>query len=223
MPSVKGGRTLLLAAPGSGDATVKMTVVTPNGSYQPTGGGAISVPAGSATRVELPSLSGVTGAAMLTSSVPVTAALQVSGGQPGAPGAFATGAQVLQEQGVVADAGQSSGTSTLVLSAPAGAARVRLVSGGTGLSSTASSNAQVVQIPAKHSVSVPLSAPSGASKKSPFAVVVTPLPGSGPVYAGRVLAGPGAGGAVLGIVPVTSALTWAPLPPVHDSLLTVAP
>ena len=51
--------------------------------------------------------------------------------------------------------------------------------------------------------------------------MLTPLAGSGPVYAGRVVAQ--AGGNVLGVIPVASALTWVPLPAVRDSLTTAAP
>jgi hypothetical protein len=79
----------------------------------------------------------------------------------------------------------------------------------------------VIAIPAKHAVVVHLTRPAGVSSGAGFAVVLTPQPGSGPVYAGRVLAAPD--GTVFGIMPVASALTTVPLPGVRDSLLTVAP
>jgi hypothetical protein len=50
--------------------------------------------------------------------------------------------------------------------------------------------------------------------------VLTPLPGSGPLYAGGVLA---RGGTVLTIIPVASALTRVWMPSVRDSLSTAAP
>ena len=62
--------------------------------------------------------------------------------------------------------------------------------------------------------------PAGPAARSPFAVVITPLAGSGPVYAGRVLAH---GGTVESIFPVLSTLTAVPLPPARDSLATVLP
>jgi hypothetical protein len=73
LPGVPGGRELYVAAPPGSDAQVKLTVVTGGGSYQPTGGTGIAIPAGSANRIELPALGGVAGAAVLTSNVPVTA------------------------------------------------------------------------------------------------------------------------------------------------------
>jgi len=51
-------------------------------------------------------------------------------------------------------------------------------------------------------------------------VVITPQPGSGPVYAGRVLT---VGSALQSILPVLSSPTWIPLPGVRDSLTTVLP
>jgi hypothetical protein len=50
--------------------------------------------------------------------------------------------------------------------------------------------------------------------------VVTPLAGSGPVYAARVLT---IGGSVRSILPVASSLTWVALPPVHSSLTAALP
>jgi hypothetical protein len=78
-----------------------------------------------------------------------------------------------------------------------------------------------VSIPAKRSVTVRVTAPRGAHWAAGFAVVLTPLSGSGPVYAGRELALKSGG--VLGLMPVASALTWVPLPPVRDSLTTAPP
>jgi len=49
---------------------------------------------------------------------------------------------------------------------------------------------------------------------------VTPLPGSGPLYAGRVVMSSGRGGALQSILPVASALTVVPLPGVQDELVT---
>jgi hypothetical protein len=51
-------------------------------------------------------------------------------------------------------------------------------------------------------------------------VVITPLPGSGPVYAGRVVMSSGKGGSLQSILPVFSALTVVPLPDVQGALVT---
>jgi hypothetical protein len=66
---------------------------------------------------------------------------------------------------------------------------------------------------------LPLVPVPGTPKGSAFSVVITPLAGSGPVYAGRVIAGTGAGGALQAILPVPSALSSVPLPPVRNSFV----
>jgi hypothetical protein len=222
MPTAHGTRDLYVADPGGSDASVTLSVVSSGGTYQPTGAGSIDVPAGSASRIQLPSLSGIAGTAVLTSNVPVTAAIMVPGGPAGAPGAFAAAAPSLDEQGVVADVGQTRDEATLVLSAPGAAARVRLASGASGLTASGQGGSpRVFEIPAKHSIVVHVTRPAGVSSTAGFAITLTPLPGSGPVYAGRVLAAPD--GTVSGIMPVASAPTIVALPAVRDSLMTVEP
>jgi hypothetical protein len=222
MPGSNGSRDLYVADPDGSDASVTLSVVSSGGTYQPTGAGSIDIPAGSASRLQLPSLSGIAGAAVLTSSVPVFAAVMVPGGPAGAPGALVPASPGIQEQGVIADVGQTRDTATLVLSAPGAAARVRLATGASSLTPGGQGGSpQVVPVPAKHSVVVHVTRPHGVSSGAGFAIVLTPLPGSGPVYAGRVLAAPN--GTVFGVLPVASALTTVPLPGVRDSLVTVAP
>jgi hypothetical protein len=206
--------------PGSQDAQVKVTAITARGSYQPTGGSGIALPGGSAVGIALPSLAGIPAAVMISSSVPVTAAMLVSGGAPGAPGAFTAGSAAVQEQGVVADipAGKAA-SAELVLSAPRAAAQVRIVVAGSN-SVIAGQAGKVVQVAAGRTVVVRLHPPSGPAKASAYSVAVIPLVGSGPVYAGRVLS---TGGTVQSILAVASSPTWVALPPVRDSLATVLP
>ena len=71
---------------------------------------------------------------------------------------------------------------------------------------------------AGHTVVVKLTPPRAGGRggrESAFAVVITPLPGSGPVYAGRVTS---LVGVVRSILPVASSLSWVPLPAVRSSL-----
>ncbi len=213
VPGSPGPRQLYVAVPGAGNAQVKLTVVTARGSYQPTGGNGIELPGGSAVEVALPSLGGIAGAVRVTSNVPVTATMSVPGGGSGAPGAFTAASAPVQEQGVIT--GNTGVPASLVLSAPQGAVQVRVA---TQAGAPASAG-DVVRIAAGQSVVVKVSAPAG-SRRAAFAVLLTPLPGSGPVYAGRVVS---VGGAVQSILPVASSLTWVPLPAVHNSLLTVLP
>jgi hypothetical protein len=214
LPGSPGTRQLYVVVPGAGNAQVKLTAVTPKGSYQPTGGNGIDLPGGSAVSIALPSLGGLPAAVRLTSNVPVTATMSVPGGAAGAPGAVTAATAPVQEQGVIS--GNTGGAASLVLSAPKAAAQVRV----TELAGPAAPAGSVVQVAAGHTVVVKLRAPARSGRKSPFAVVVAPLPGSGPVYAGRVLT---VGAAVRSIMPVASSLTWVPLPAVHSSLLTVLP
>ena len=79
---------------------------------------------------------------------------------------------------------------------------------------------KVVTVQAHHSLLQQLTAPPGTRRGSAFAVIVTPLPGSGPLYAGRTLMSSGRGGALQSILPVSSALTVVPLPNVQDELVT---
>jgi hypothetical protein len=218
LPGTPGGRELYVAVPGSGNAEIKVTAVTARGSYQPTGGSGIDLPGGSAVAVSLPSLGGIPAAIVISSSVPVTASMSAPGGAAGAPGAFTAAATPLQEQGVIAGNPASGGSSELVLSAPQGAARVQVAE------LTATGQATVtfgtVQLGAGHTAVVSLPVPRQAGRSSPFAVVITPLAGSGPVYAGRVVS---SNGSVRSILPVASALTWVPLPAVTNSVTTALP
>ncbi len=212
LPATPGTRSLYVVVPGTGNAEIKLTAVTAKGSYAPTGGSGIDLPGGSAVQVALPSLSGIAAAIKLSSNVPVTATMAVPGGEAGAPGALTAAAGPVQQQGVIAG---NSGPVSLVLSAPQAAAQVRI---GTETTAAAGTG-KVVQIGAGKTAVVKVKAPAGAGKTG-YALVLTPLAGSGPVYAGRVvLAGP----KVRAILPVLSSLSWVPLPPVRSSLTAALP
>ena len=214
LPGTPGGADLYVAVPGADNAQLTVTAVTARGSYQPTGGTAVNLPGGSAGSVPLTSLGGIPAALKITSNVPVTASVSVSGGPSGAPGVFTVATGPVQEQGVVAgNPGSGVGSSLVVLSAPRGAAKVQL----TELTSSgqASGAPQEVQLAAGHTVAAALAAGSSA-----FSVVITPLPGSGPVYAGRVVL---QDGAAQSIIPVTSALSWVPLPAVNSTVGAALP
>jgi hypothetical protein len=218
IPGTPGSRELYVAVPGSQDAQVKLTAVTSRGSYQPTGGSGIALPGSSASGIPLPSLAGTPAALVVTANVPVTAAMLVGGGSDGSPGAVTAGAGPVQQQGVIADnPGSAAGSAELVLSAPRTAAAVRVTVTGQKSAIDAGSGG-TVQIAAGHSVAVRLHPPRGAARTAPFSVVITPLPGSGPVYAGRVII---VRSVVQAILPVVSSPTWVPLPPVRDSLAAV--
>jgi hypothetical protein len=70
-------------------------------------------------------------------------------------------------------------------------------------------------------VAAPVKAPKGAKHGSPFALVITPLRGSGPLYAARVETK--GQNSVVSIIPAASALTTISLPPVRDSYDAISP
>jgi hypothetical protein len=134
-------------------------------------------------------------------------------------GAFTAATAPITEQAVVAGNTTGSGLSaTIVLSAPVGAARARL----TEMAATAgASSSQVVTVPAGHTLTVPATLPPGAKHGSAFAVVITPLAGSGPLYAARVETQ--GQNTVVSIIPGVSALTTITLPAVRDSYDAISP
>jgi len=221
LPSSAGTRQLFVAVPGTRDAHLKLTAVTTKGSYPPAGSAGLDIPGGSAAAIVLPSLSGVSAALKLSSDVPVTASAMLSGGATGAPGVFTAASLPLQEQGVVAYDRSGSGlASQLVLSAPGRAVTARITEiGATGPAGTP----RVVQIQAGHSMVAQIGKGGGSARKSAFSVMITPLAGSGQLYAGRVVTSSGTGGKVQSLLPVISTLTIVPLPQVHNTVITTVP
>jgi hypothetical protein len=221
LPAAPGSRQLYLAVPGVKDANVQVSAVTSRGTYEPTGAGGLDIPGGSAAEVSLPSLAGIPAAIKLTSSSPIAATVMIPGGAGGAPGSFTAAAAAVKEQGVVADNLAGSGrASSLVLSAPHATARVSVAQ----VSSAGSARrTQTVQVASGKSIVVPLKAVPGAPRGTPFAVVMSPLPGSGPVYAGRVISASGTGGTLQAMLPVASSLVSVLLPPVRNAAIAAVP
>ncbi len=221
---------LFVADPGTSTATVTVTAITPQGRIRPFGSQSVDLPGQSASYVALSPLGGTTAALQLTSNVPVVAAVLVPGS---GPGVLTSATAPISEQAIVA--GNTSGAgvaASVMLSAPGAAARVRLTeiapvgatgagpagADGTGSSVTAS---QVVSVKAGRTLAVPVKAPKGAGHGSAFAVVITPLAGSGPVYAARVETQ--GQNTIVSIIPAASALTTISLPPVRDSYDAISP
>jgi hypothetical protein len=208
---------LFLTVPGTADAKVNVLAITPQGQYRPFGAQPVDLPGQSASSMALTPLGGAAAAIEITANVPVTATVLVPGS---GVGAFTTATGPISEQAVVAGNLSGSGfTPSLVLSAPAGSARVRLTEISTSTGSAPAS--QVVSVHAGRTLMVPVKAPPGAEGGAAFAVVVTPLPGSGPLYAARVETQ--GQSAVAGIIPAVSALSTISLPPVRDSYDAIVP
>jgi Family of unknown function (DUF5719) len=206
---------LYVVVPGSANARVSVLAITAQGRYRPFGTQTVDLPADSASYVPLTPLGG-TAALELMANVPVTAGVLVPGS---GLGAFTAATAPVSEQAVVAGNTTGSGLSaTVVLSAPAGPARVRL----TEVAATAgATSSQVVTVPAGHTLTVPAALPRGAKHGSAFAIVIAPLAGSGPLYAARVETQ--GQNTVESIIPAMSALTTITLPPVHGSYDAISP
>ena len=226
---------LFVADPGTSTAKVTVTAITPQGHIRPFGSQSVDVPGQSASYVALSPLGGTTAALQLTSNVPITATVLVPGS---GPGVLTSATPPISELAIVA--GNTSGAglaASVLLSAPGAAARVRLTeiapadrasASGTGAGGTSANGAsrsvtasQVVSVKAGRTLAAPVKAPKGARHGSAFAVVITPLAGSGPVYAARVETQDQK--TVVSIIPAASALTTISLRPVRDSYDAIWP
>jgi Family of unknown function (DUF5719) len=215
VPPSGGTAGLYIVVPGTANARISVLAITAQGQHQPFGSQAVDLPGDSASYVPLTPLGG-TAALELTANVPVAAAVLVPGS---GLGAFTAAAAPISEQAVVAGNTTGSGLAvTVTLSAPAGPARVRLTELAAAAGATSS---QVVAVAAGHTLTVPAALPQGAKRGSAFAVVITPLAGSGPLYAARVETQ--GQNTVVSIIPAVSALTTITLPPVRDSYDAISP
>jgi hypothetical protein len=211
VPPSGGTAGLYIVVPGSANARINVVSITPQGQHQPFGSQTVDLPGDSASYVPLTPLGG-TAALELTANVPVAAGVLVPGS---GLGAFTAATAPISEQAVVA--GNTTGA-TVVLSAPAAQARVRL----TEITATpGATSSQIVTVQSGHTLTVPATLPRGAKHGSAFAIVITPLPGSGPLYAARVATQ--GQNTVVSIVPAISALTTITLPPVRDSYDAISP
>src|SRR5689334_7082199 len=216
---------LFLADPGPSTAKVTVTAITPQGHISPFGSQSVDLPGQSASFVALSPLGGTTAALQISSNVPVAASVVVPGNS--GPGVLTAATAPISEQAVVA--GNTSGdgmAASVLLSAPGAAAQVRLTeiapASRSGAKESGSvTTSRVVTVKAGHTRAVPVKAPAGAKHDSAFALVITPLPGSGPLYAARVETQDRS--SVVSIIPAASALSTISLPPVRDSYDAISP
>jgi hypothetical protein len=215
LPATAGTRELYVTVPGGAAAKIKVTAVTPRGSYQPTGANGITVLSRTTSGFPIPSLSGNPGSIKISSDTPFTAVLLMSGGPPGAPGAFISGSGPVIEQGVIAASPVgSAGKSQLVLSAPGRAASVKISEAIAGV--PLAQTGRTVKIGARSATKIKIGLPKQARRKIKLvAILVTPVPGSGPVYAARLAV---VGGSLQTVLPVVSSPTVINLPAVRQSL-----
>jgi hypothetical protein len=180
----------------------------------------VQASAAATTPVTLSSLGASAAGLELTSNVPIVAGVLV----PGAGiGSFTAGADPVTDQGVVAGNPASRGlTVGLLLTAPGSAATASVSVVASDGTVTSPAALQDVAIAAGHTLAVAVPRPSG---RESYAIVLTPRPGSGPLYAARVVTSGSGGlsGAVTSLLPVQSALTEITLPPVQNAYTAVLP
>jgi Family of unknown function (DUF5719) len=221
---------LFVVVPGATDARVKVEALTAHGPFLPFGTALQDAPAGASSSIALTALGASAASLVLTSNVPITAGIAVPGT---GIGSFTAAVGPVSGQGVVAgNPGGKQGSVGLILSAPDGAASasITVIPAAVGTAQpgkspqpgqTTQSAPQAVQVAAGRTIQVTLQPPAG---NQPFAIVVTPHPGSGPLYAARVVtSGSGLSGPVISILPVPSAPTEVTLPPARDSYTAILP
>lgn len=218
----KSPERLFVVVPGSTGAQVKVEAYTPDGALAQFPNGPLEATAGAVDPVTLSTLGASAAGIELTSNVPVVASVLVPGS---GIGSFTTAVSPVTGQGVVAGNPASAGVSVgLLLTAPSTAARASISVISANGTVTTSAGAGDVTVAAGHTLAVPVARPANTGRQ-PFAVVVTPEPGSGPLYAARVVTA-GAGGLsapLTALLPVQSALASIQLPPAKNSYTAIIP
>ena len=212
---------LFVTVPGSSDAKLTVTAFTAQGKFVQFGSTPVDAPAAATSSFALSSLGASAAGLELTSNVPVVAAVQVPGQ---GIGSFTTAVPPLTEQGIVAGNPATQGlTVGLVLTAPAGAAHASVTVIGAPGSGSGTDSPQVVTVPAGRTEAVAVPRPPNG--RQPFAIVITPGAGSGPLYAARIVtAGSGGLSAPLdSLLPVPNALAVISLPPVQNAYPAILP
>jgi hypothetical protein len=213
---------LFLTVPGSTDARVKVVAFTAQGKFPQFGSVPVDAPASATSSFPLTSLGASAAGLQLTSTVPIVAGILIPGQ---GIGSFTTAVAPVTEQGVVAGNPAARGlTVGLVLTAPAATARasIAVIGAGAGSGPATAGGQQVTTVKAGHTLAVTVPRPPG---RQPFAVVITPLAGSGPIYAARVVTtgGGGLSAPLASLLPVPSALTVITLSPARNSYSAVLP
>lgn len=209
-PTGPGTRTLVLADPGGADATVGIRIIGTSGSFAPSGVNQVVVHAGQTQTVDLTkALGAATGAVQVTSDEPVVAqglaVTTATGGFPDLQWEAAT-PPLTGAAGFADGREPDGGPTTLLLSAPAGAASVRIT--------TLHGSSKIVPIAAGHSLSTVLATVGKTAATS--GATVTPI-GSAPVYVTRQLSFAGAHGPLTTSEPVLALPTPLPLPVVTEN------
>jgi hypothetical protein len=212
---------LFVVVPGATDARLKVVAYTQAGMVPLFTSSPVDASAGATTPVTLTALGGSAAGLQLTSTVPFVAGVQVSGR---GIGSFTSAVPDIAQQGLVAGNPATRGVTVgLLLTAPSAAAQASISVVSADGTVTAPAGGQSVTVKAGHTLAVAVARPPGS--RAPFAIVITPADGSGPIYAARLVTS-GSGGLsapAAALLPVSSALTEITLPPVSNSYSAVLP
>lgn len=218
-PMGPGQRVLMVANPGLDDTQVSVQITAIDGQFVPTHFDAIPVPAGTVVPVFLDPLAAQSPLAVTVTSTgaPIVAGgfvLDVSTAQV-QEFAYTTGSEPLTGPAVMTDLVINPPTeSTLILSCPAGGARVVVTPIRVLGTSGPLPAPKTVVVPPGRTATLRLSTffPPGATTR--LAVEVRPLAGSGPVYAARYLRENGAHGPLSTLLDLQGPAQQVSRPPV---------
>lgn len=204
---------LVALAPGESDADLKVQLATPTGVITPAGVETLHLKSGMTTAVDLKDLTkGEAGSLVLTpsdsgSKVPVAAALRVTRGKGAKQEmAFIPATRPIEKRATAVDNRGKDATLSLVAPEKGKDAKVKVTaSAGSGGGTPVTKTYTV-----KGGTSLDAVPPRPTGLKGSYALTVEPEPGSGPVYASRMLARPQGG------VP---AFTVQPMPDDRGSVL----
>ncbi|MFG1668561.1 DUF5719 family protein [Streptomyces sp. Y7] len=176
---------LVAFAPGEADADLKVRLASPSGPITPAGNETLHVKAGMTAAVDLGDvMRGEPGSLVLTPSdhsVPVVAALRVVRGKGAKQEtAFIPASRAIGQRATVAD--NSEKGTTLSVTAPSGAAEIKVTASAGSEGGAAVSKTYTVKSGTTQEVEAPV--PSGL--KGTYALTVETVSG-GPVYASRTL------------------------------------
>ncbi|MFF5101342.1 DUF5719 family protein [Streptomyces sp. NPDC000134] len=177
---------LVLFTPGDTDADLKVRLTSPTGTITPAGHETVHVKAGMTTAVDLADITrGAAGSLLLTPtgrSVPVVAALRVVRGKDTDQEMAFIPATAPVGTRATAAGNRTAKDTTLSLTAPQGAAQVKVTASAGSEGGAAASKTYTVKAGTTQAVEAPV--PDGL--KGTYALTVEPVSG-GPVYAARTL------------------------------------
>jgi hypothetical protein len=196
----------VLANPGNIDASANIQVVTTAGEFVPRGLSAVTVRAGSLLSIDITKpLAGAAGAIAVSADRPLVAAASMATG-PRVNGyaelAWSAGVPKLTEPATLAVNFVVRQFSRLLLTAPQSTGLVRITTL-TGIGPSPS-RSTTVRVPAGRTVQVDL-ASYARVRDTLVGLTVTPMSGSGPVYAARVTAENGTRSPLMTVLPLVAA------------------